>query len=307
MALQSTSNAPEPSSHKVISADTKSGAKNIDSVPPHSVSEVPVVGDPVAKAEARGSERDLSAGAASTPGSASGQPAEGHVSEAAVSANAPPSTPADRQGLEAGVSPARDRPSAFESLAGPGALPAASGFQAAELAPRVIAANPNLLEVGVHSGTHGWLTVRAEMDAEGGVSATLRSGSRGTVDALHHETAALSAYLTGEQIPLAGLRVHLAESVEGGGVTQPGAGNPHREAVPLGTSAPGGAIPNEFGTGASGAGGGQKERAAPSMERLSQTASLQEPLASDGAFPGFPGLSPPADWRDSGGWVNVRV
>lgn len=77
-------------------------------------------------------------------------------------------------------------------------LPPASSQQPGDT--RTLAATPQVLEVGIASGTHGWLRVRAELGSGGEVSASVLAPSMASAQALRHELPALQEYLTREQV-----------------------------------------------------------------------------------------------------------
>jgi len=76
---------------------------------------------------------------------------------------------------------------------------------------RTLVATPNVLEVGVDSGTHGWLRVRAEMGQMGQVTASVTAASSGAAEGLHKELPAISAYLAGERVGVSSLVVNAAD------------------------------------------------------------------------------------------------
>jgi hypothetical protein len=71
-------------------------------------------------------------------------------------------------------------------------------------------ATPAALEVGVQSGTHGWLKVRAEMGDSGVVNASVSAASATGQEMLHRELPALSAYLQQEKVAVNSIVVHPA-------------------------------------------------------------------------------------------------
>lgn len=73
---------------------------------------------------------------------------------------------------------------------------------------RTLAATPNSLEVGVANGSHGWLRVRAELDASGLVRAAVVASSAGSAEALSRHLPEMSAYLTQESTRIGSLVVH---------------------------------------------------------------------------------------------------
>ncbi|MBB5057623.1 hypothetical protein HDF16_002329 [Granulicella aggregans] len=65
---------------------------------------------------------------------------------------------------------------------------------------QTLEATPTSLEVGVHSGTEGWLKIRAEVGGEGQVSASLAATSASGDQMLKGQLPALNAYLHSEQM-----------------------------------------------------------------------------------------------------------
>ena len=76
---------------------------------------------------------------------------------------------------------------------------------------RTLVASAKVLEVGVASGTHGWVRVRAEMGTTGEVNASVVAASAAHVDALHKDLPALGAYLASEAVGLGAVVVHTTE------------------------------------------------------------------------------------------------
>jgi hypothetical protein len=74
--------------------------------------------------------------------------------------------------------------------------------------PRMLAATPTSLEVGIQNGTHGWLKVRAEMTDGGVVNASVSAASSAGQEMLHRELPALSAYLQEEKVAVNAVIVH---------------------------------------------------------------------------------------------------
>ena len=87
------------------------------------------------------------------------------------------------------------------------------GSQATDL--KTLVATPNVLEVGIASGSHGWLRVRAEFGQMGEVAASVVAASDGAAQGLHKELPALSAYLVGERVGVSSLVVNAAEKGAG--------------------------------------------------------------------------------------------
>jgi hypothetical protein len=75
-------------------------------------------------------------------------------------------------------------------------------------APRMLTATPTALEVGIQNGTHGWLSVRAEMADGGVVNASVSATSSAGQEMLHRELPALTAYLQQEKVAVNAIVVH---------------------------------------------------------------------------------------------------
>jgi hypothetical protein len=80
--------------------------------------------------------------------------------------------------------------------------------QSTDGAPRMLSATPTALEVGVQSGTHGWLKVRAELTDGGVVNASVSATSSAGQEMLHRELPALTAYLQEEKVGVNAVVVH---------------------------------------------------------------------------------------------------
>lgn len=106
-----------------------------------------------------------------------------------------------------------------------------SGFEqghSTELAQPVAQANventtlkatPTTLEVGVAGGTHGWLKIRAEVNGDGAVTASLSSGSQAGQQMLHRELSSMAAFLKSESVHVDSLSVHnLASAASSSGL-----------------------------------------------------------------------------------------
>jgi hypothetical protein len=157
----------------------------------------------------------------------------------------------------------------------------ASTPQASE--SKTLVATPNVLEVGIASGSHGWLRVRAELDRTGEVAASVLAGSQGVAEGLHRELPAISAYLAGERVGVNSLVVHATDKGE---AAQDAATN-------------------------SGAG----SQSAPGQNRQESSAGRSTPSASGAASAldevdfGSSGLNMPATIfaNGTGNWLSVRV
>lgn len=124
--------------------------------------------------------------------------------------------------------PVRDVPvqgrglTAIESLPPPTSHPAVVAKAVGAVAPhadmtsqatdlKTLVATPNVLEVGIASGAHGWLKVRAEYAQTGEVAASVVAGTASAAQSLHKELPGISAYLAGEHVGVSSLVVNSAE------------------------------------------------------------------------------------------------
>ena len=89
------------------------------------------------------------------------------------------------------------------------------GTQSLNEAPRMLSSTPTSLEVGIQSGTHGWLKVRAEMTEGGAVNASVSATSSAGQEMLHRELPALTAYLQEEKVAVNAVVVPAAPSTAG--------------------------------------------------------------------------------------------
>ena len=92
---------------------------------------------------------------------------------------------------------------------------------AATQSHQVLAAGPAQLDVGVFDGTHGWLRVRAELGADGAVSASL-TASASAHDSLRAVLPEMANYLESEAVSVSRIAVHRA--AEGAPAMAPNAG-----------------------------------------------------------------------------------
>lgn len=76
---------------------------------------------------------------------------------------------------------------------------------------RTLVATPNVLEVGIASGAHGWLKIRAEFGQTGEVAASVLAGSASAAQSLHRELPGISAYLSSERVGVSSLVINSAE------------------------------------------------------------------------------------------------
>jgi len=84
--------------------------------------------------------------------------------------------------------------------------------QSMDGAPRMLAATPTSLEVGIQNGTHGWLKVRAEMTDGGVVNASVSAASSAGQEMLHRELPSLTAYLQQEKVAVNAVTVHASSA-----------------------------------------------------------------------------------------------
>lgn len=74
--------------------------------------------------------------------------------------------------------------------------------------PQMLTATSTALEVGIQSGTHGWLKVRAEMTEAGVVNASVSASSATGRDMLHRELPGLTSFLQSEKVAVNAIVVH---------------------------------------------------------------------------------------------------
>ncbi len=70
-----------------------------------------------------------------------------------------------------------------------------------------LSSTPTTLEVGVANGTHGWLKIRAELNASGTVDASLTGANAAASGRLHNDLPALSSFLQEERVAVGSLNV----------------------------------------------------------------------------------------------------
>jgi hypothetical protein len=156
---------------------------------------------------------------------------------------------------------------------------------------RTLVATPNVLEVGIIGGAHGWLRVRAEMGHTGEVTASLVASNAGSAETLHKELGAMTAYLKSESVGVSSLTVTAPEKNAG---TQ--------AAVTYGSGS-GAGYGAGFGSGASGQGG---RRDSESFAGKPDAAKVWDEAAMASGFAG--GMVPAGMLGGtSGGWLSVRV
>jgi hypothetical protein len=89
---------------------------------------------------------------------------------------------------------------------------------------RTLVATPNILEIGVAGGQHGWIRVRAELGHAGQVATSLLTSSSGLADGLHKELPAISAYLKEQNLTAGSLVVNAPSQSGPQGHAQPASG-----------------------------------------------------------------------------------
>jgi hypothetical protein len=159
--------------------------------------------------------------------------------------------------------------------------------QSMDGAPRMLAATPTSLEVGIQNGTHGWLKVRAEMTDGGVVNASVSAASSAGQEMLHRELPALTAYLQEEKVAVNAVIVHAPSA----------AGTDARSS-----------------SGAEGAAGGQTPQRSNEGEDQHQNLGKATLNGSDetmtyGSLPGVDedGSLPLAAYTSGGTWLSVRA
>ncbi len=184
----------------------------------------------------------------------------------------------------------------MEGASGSGAAPGA-GFSEA----RTLVTTPNVLEVGITGGAHGWLRVRAELEHTGEVTASLVASSAASADALHKELGAMSAYLKSEVVGVSSLAV---TALEKGGATQ-GLGS--QGSAGQAGAGQGGAGQASTGAGAGGSGGGMQRQASEADAKQFSWAAIANGPGGVGAGYGGQGMPAALLGAGVGGWLNVRV
>jgi hypothetical protein len=173
---------------------------------------------------------------------------------------------------------------------------------------QTLMATPTALEVGVHSGSQGWLKIRAEVGGAGEVSASLAAASPSGEQMLKGQLPALNAYLHSEQMSVAASvaeRAGIAHGVvlhdAGGTALQAGAGSANSRDSSL---LQGGANQGMEGQGSrsqSDAGSAVPLQASSSSDGQTRyDTHFERQAASDAALP----LSAA---ESSGQWLNIRV
>ena len=125
-------------------------------------------------------------------------------------------------------------------------------------APRTLFAGPQRLEVGINSGLHGWLRVRAELGHAGEVTASVVTTSTSAASGLNREIGALHAYLKAESVGVASVRITSLQTGTGstmngsGGTATPGRDGNRKPSHFTGESVTAQSIPSSSEAGMSG-------------------------------------------------------
>lgn len=160
------------------------------------------------------------------------------------------------------------------------------GSQATDL--KTLVATPNVLEVGIASGSHGWLKVRAEFAQTGEVAASVVAASASAAQSLHKELPGISAYLAGERVGVSSLVVNSAEGSAGAQDS----------------------TLNNGSAGTPGADGGSSHRGKDRPGEAAKPTSLSEGDEADASFllgAAGDGLRSALHVNGNGGWLSVRV
>ncbi len=173
---------------------------------------------------------------------------------------------------------------------------------------QTLVATPTALEVGVHSGSQGWLKIRAEVAGEGEVSASLAAASPSGEQMLKGQLPALNAYLHSEQMSViasvaerTGIAHGLVLHEAGGTALQAGAGSANSRDSSLlqgganqGMEGHGNRSQNDAGSAV------PLQATSPSDGQTRYETSFERQVASDAALPSSAAES-------NGQWLNVRV
>jgi len=188
-----------------------------------------------------------------------------------------------------------------------------SVYVASSDAQRTISATPTSLEVGVRSGTEGWLRIRAEVGGEGEVKASLSAASDGGQAMLERQLPALNAYLHSEQMAVtttvADRSFATATSSHGGASQEHESG--YRTDGYAGTGGSGAS----FAQGGSAGESRQQQALTPQITGVASTAALAQrgwTSASDGVSPlaiaqAAQAVAFPDQGFENGQWLNVRA
>jgi len=188
----------------------------------------------------------------------------------------------------------------------------------ATLPHTTLGSSPTMLEVGVASGTLGWLKIRAELTAGGDVNASLAGGSHLIADKLRSELPALTSYLQEEHVQLSAIAVHStlqAPSMTAGVFTTSGAsdlsgfGSQGGFSGSMNGGTDGGQPHQGTSSGApqadvvdAGVSSKNEDGIAVALERLPDSAAY-----GSGMRLGVSGRLSPVEYGSGGSWLNVRV
>ena len=171
---------------------------------------------------------------------------------------------------------------------------------------RTLLATPTSLEVGMQSGTQGWLKIRAEVGGQGEVKASLDAASTGGRDLLHSQLPALNAFLHSEQLSVT------ASLTERGVAPESGTGtisvNSNGTHSGQGSGTPHGSLLQGGGSQGQGSPSGARQQTGTDLSEMAQSYNALEGLhdsasASSGLQTGSQGVAS----GQTGRWLNVRV
>ncbi|NYF80344.1 hypothetical protein [Granulicella arctica] len=206
------------------------------------------------------------------------------------------------------VAPAASSSSQTPELAG-SMQPQVASSSTTGLPHTTLSSSPTSLEVGIASGAHGWLRVRAEISGTGEVSASLTGSSQAAANKLQGEMPALTSFLQAEKVQVSALAVHATAPMVAVPMDSPeGSAGSSRSSYESSSGS--------TGTADGGATGGEQHQQAGQganrialLERSETTGdSLPETLSGmaygSGTGLGGNGLQSPVEY---GSWLNVRV
>jgi hypothetical protein len=188
-------------------------------------------------------------------------------------------------------------------VAGSAPADAASTIESsgATLSPAMLRATPTSLEVGVATGAHGWLKIRADLTSEGVITASMSGISASVARELRSELPGLTSYLAEERVAVSVLSVDVA--------TASISGAPTHALMGTGTGL----------DGDQGGGAGTSQREAETQQHSPKPIAAEDEVRGrDSVSPsavrygietslGDAGLGSPAGYGSGGGWLNVRV
>jgi len=171
---------------------------------------------------------------------------------------------------------------------------------------RTLLATPTSLEVGVQSGSQGWLRIRAEVGGPGEVNASLTAASSGAREALHSQLPALNAFLHSEQMSVTTTVSERAALAAGAGQGGTAWGSGGLGSGGLGGDASSGSNASLLQGGGAQGGGGQRDGAQPANVSASEVVRSYDSRGGVGEAAGSLSGSN-AISEESGRWLNVRA